>query len=92
MILKLVFDNNSQNVFVPDNTIDICDSFLQKKFLDWVEEQPDCICERGGIIGLSYDENDFVRFINEIYLKDHREKSYVVDNSKHVRIKRVLTF
>ena len=90
MNIELKFDYYSCVVFIPD-VIDIDTKKLQLSFLDWVSDQPECISGKKIMI-LSYDENDFIRYVNDVLLHDVGGKAYKINNSKHRRINGVIKF
>ncbi len=92
MNIELRFDYYSQIIFIPDEYIKNFDT-LQVSFLEWVKEQPDCIIKGpDSSLALSYDENDFVKYVNDVLLKDSREKSYLLRQTKHVKVNRIIKF
>lgn len=92
MSIKIEFDYHSVIVFIPDGYIDnVCK--LQEKFLEWVEEQPNCIIkDSSGVIVLAYDEKDFLKYINEVVLQNTNEKAYFVQNKKQIKVNRTIKF
>ena len=92
MNLELRFDYSSQFVFIPDGYIKNADE-LQMSFLEWVEDQPDCMTQDpGSSLALSYDGTHFVRYVNEVLLKDCGEKAYLLPDVKHGKVNRVIKF
>ena len=92
MNIELRFDYHSQIICIPDNTIkNICD--LQKLFLEWVEEQPDCVIKgHNSKLALSYNENDFLKYINEVILKESDEIAFFIAKTKRIKIDNVIRF
>ena len=92
MNIKIEFDYHSMIIFIPDGYIyDV--GKLQERFLEWVEEQPDCFVKgRSGFIALSYDEKDFLKYINEVILQNTNEKAYFVQNKKHIKVNKIIRF
>lgn len=92
MNIELKFDYHSCVLFIPDDVSVNIDN-VQRDFLEWVFEQPDCIIKgSNNIFALSYDENDFIKYVNGVLLKDSKEKAYKITNTKHSRIQRVIKF
>lgn len=92
MIIKIKFDYHFAIVVIPDKSLSNVNG-LQESFLEWVEEQPDCVIERShGKLALSYNEFDVLRFVNEKLLVNSNEKAYLIKNSKRVKIDRTITF
>lgn len=90
MNIELRFDYYSCVVFIPD-VINIDTKKIQQSFLDWVSDQPECISGKKVMI-LSYDENDFIRYVNDVLLNGIGGKAYKVNNLKHKRINGVIKF
>ncbi len=92
MNIKLEFEYHSCVVFIPDGFIISLDD-MQMTFLEWVSEQLDCIIkDADNLLALSYDENDFIKYANDVLLKDSKEKAYQVKNAERASIHRVLRF
>lgn len=86
MLLELKFDYHSQAMHIPDGFISDLKS-LQMEFLDWVEEQPECIVNSVGKgYAYSYNADDFMRYINDIILKDSAEKAYFVLDEQYRKL------
>lgn len=82
MIIELRFDYYLCALYVPNGVIrDI--STLQKSFFDWVAEQASCInVTSSGNLAYCYDENDFLRYLNDVVLEKYCEKAYFVQPQK----------
>ncbi len=92
MYIELDFDFYSAVVFLPDGMLGKMDD-LQESFLEWVSDQPDCLIELPGhILGLRYNEEDFIKYVNEELLKDYNERAYLVQRQKCIKIHRKLKF
>ena len=80
MNVELRFDYDSRVIYIPDGYVDDV-KILQSSFLDWMQEQPECIvCAPDTQVGYSYNEDDFLRYINNVVLKNSNEKAYFVFN------------
>lgn len=87
MNIKLKFDCYSRNVYIPDGYVTEL-STLKTSFLDWMKQQPECIVELSKKqIGYSYNERNFVKYVNDVILKDSKEKAYFVSPSEKNRCK-----
>ena len=76
MNIELKFDYDSHMVYIPDGYVNDVNS-LQSSFLDWVQQQPECLVYAPNKrIGLSYNQYDFLRYLNSVVLKDSKEKAY----------------
>lgn len=80
MNVELKFDYYSRMIYIPDGYVyDV--KILQSSFLDWMQEQPECIvCAPDTQVGYSYNEDDFLRYINSVVLKNSNEKAYFALN------------
>lgn len=82
MRIELAFDYYSRIIYVPDGYIKDFKQ-LQNSFLEWIQQQPDNIVKApDNRWGYSYNEDDFVRYINIEVLGDSKEKAYVVSSMK----------
>ena len=80
MNVELKFDYYSRMIYIPDGYVDDV-KILQSSFLDWMQEQPECIvCAPDMQMGYSYNEDDFLRYINNVVLKNSHEKAYFIFN------------
>ena len=80
MTVELRFDYDSRVIYIPDGYVDDL-KILQSSFLDWMQEQPECIvCAPDMQVGYSYNEDDFLRYINSVVLKNSNEKAYFALN------------
>ncbi len=82
MNIELKFDHHSRMIYIPDGYIyDL--SELKNNFFDWIQYQQECILEAPDHKqGLSYDEEDFLRYVNNILLEECSEKAYFVSKRK----------
>lgn len=81
MKIELIFDYYSKIINIPDfYTDDIL--ALQEKFLVWASEQKECVSFYNGHIALSYDADDFLKFINVEILKNRNFKAYFITDKK----------
>ncbi len=79
MLLKLRFTYDSYIIHIPDGFVGDLKK-LQFDFLDWMYEQPDCkIFFPSGDYVCTYGPEDFVRYLNEVVLKDVNEVAYLSD-------------
>lgn len=77
MKIILKFDYYSRCIYVPDGYVK--DSLaLQKEFFLWLYDRPEnyAVSSRN-VFSLSYNENDFVQFINETLLCNSNERAYL---------------
>lgn len=82
MYIDLIFDYYSKLLYIPDGYIHDVKT-LQHSFLNWVSQQSECIVLRpGNMVGYSYDENDFIEYINQVVLDNTTEKAYFVLKEK----------
>ena len=80
MKVILKFDYHTNIIYIPDGYIrDLTEVHLN--FFEWLSEQTECCIYKNDMCGLSYDENDFLRYINEEVLEGTSEKAYFVKNS-----------
>ncbi len=71
MNIELKFDYDSSVIYIPDGCVFDAKE-LQQSFLEWMQNQPECIIKSG----YSYNEEDFLRYINNVMLKNSKEKAY----------------
>lgn len=77
MNVELKFDLYSCTIFIPDGYVSDLRK-LQASFLEWVQQQPECIVPApGNQFGFAYNENHFVEYINAVVLEESCEKAYV---------------
>lgn len=76
MNIKLKFDFYTKIIYIPDGYIDNLHK-LQLEFLDWVSRQSECLTDS---CGLSYDAEDFLKYVNDVVLENSREKAYFLQN------------
>ena len=81
MNIELKFDYYSRMIFIPDGHVyDI--KILQSSFFDWMQQQSECIISAPNMqLGFSYNEEDFLRFVNSVVLKNSKEKAYFINKS-----------
>lgn len=93
MKLLLSFEYSSYLVYIPDGYV-YSTRKLQEEFLDWVSDQPECwVNGPGNKAALSYSEEHFLAFVNNVILMESKEKAYLIsDKHKHSRAKAVLRF
>ncbi len=86
MYIKLKFDYYSCNIYIPDCYLNNFEN-LQENFLEWMYEQPECFLNlKSSKIGYSYNENDFIKYLNTVILSDCNEKAYLAKrNIKSVK-------
>lgn len=88
MIIELRFDCYSCNLFVPDGYVHNIND-LQCSYFEWVKEQSDCVAvSPGKQLGFSYNEEDFLKYVNSVILENVNEKAYFVDYPKNIRGKK----
>ena len=82
MNIELKFDYYSCVIYIPDNYIYDVES-LQKSFFEWMQQQPECIIDTPNMQkGFSYNEDDFLKYVNNVILKNEREKAYFVSKAR----------
>ena len=92
MNIKVEFDYHYKIIYVPNGYIENVTK-LQKMFLEWVAEQPECVVnDPSDAIALSYNEKDFLRFINDVILQRTTEKAYFVQKEKRANISMTIKF
>lgn len=92
MNIELKFDYYSKIVFIPDGYVSSIEK-LKLSFLDWVERNPNCILiDPNRSIVLSYNENDFILFLNTEVLKNSNEKAYFLNENKRSKIHGLIEF
>lgn len=88
----LRFDYHCATLHIPDGYVGMGDD-LQKEFLEWVEDQPGCVVKGlNGVLALSYNEVDFLKYTNEVLLKNSKEKAYLLPDSGQVKSDRTISF
>lgn len=76
MNVILKFDYYSCTIYIPDGYIlDL--NKIYADFFEWLYHQPGCIKRVGNTDAFNYNEEDFLRYINEEVLEG-AEKAYVV--------------
>ncbi len=88
MFVKLKFDLHECNVYIPDGCLNNLEN-LQKNFFEWMYEQPECYMEQK--FGYSYNENDFIKYLNTVLLKDYHEKAYLC-SQRQIKTKKTFFF
>ena len=90
MNIELKFDYYSRMIHIPDGYVyDI--NILKCSFFDWMQQQPECIiCAPNMHLGMSYNEEDFLRFINSVILKNSKEKAYYISDQPRPNSKRAV--
>ncbi len=92
MNIELKFDYYSKIVFIPDGYVSSIEK-LKLSFLDWVERNPNCILiDPNYSIVLSYNENNFIQFLNTEVLKNSNEKAYFLNENKRSKIHGLIKF
>ena len=92
MNIKVEFDYHYKIIYVPNGYIENVTK-LQKMFLEWVVEQPECVVnDPSDAIALHYNENDFLKFINDVILQKTNEKAYFVQKEKRANISMTIKF
>ena len=87
MYIKLFFDYYERTVYIPDGYVkDVKE--LQNNFLEWMKEQPYCIVDKKGQSGYSYNETDFLRYLNTVLISGG-EKAYFFDNIQKKKYKTI---
>lgn len=80
---------NAYLLYIPDGYIKNLQE-VYMNFFDWIEEQPDCWTDNGA---RSFDEKDFVRYLNEEVLFECNERAYIMsDNIAETKNITVLKF
>lgn len=92
MNVELKFDYYSRMIYIPNGYVrDV--KILQSSFFEWMQQQSECIVVTSNMqLGFSYNEEDFLRFINNEILKDSKEKAYFIHNQQKNKKKFVITF
>lgn len=93
MNIELKFDYYSRMIYIPDGHVyDM--KILQSSFLEWMQQQPECIVSAPNMqLGFSYNEEDFLRFINSVVLKNSKEKAYFISKpQKKIKKRFVIVF
>ena len=79
MNIELKFDYYSKIMYIPDGYIkDLKEVHLN--FFEWLLDQTKCYTEDN--LELCYNEQDFVRYINQEILNESKEKAYIVKDNK----------
>lgn len=80
MNIELKFDYYSRMIYIPDGYV-YDTKILHSSFFEWVQQQPECIVSAPNKqVGFSYNEEDFLRFINSAVLKNSKEKAYFISH------------
>ena len=79
MKVILQFDYYSNIMYIPDGYIKDLNE-MHMNFFDWLSEQSECYISKNGVCGLSYNEMDFLKYVNEVILKESDEKAYITKN------------
>ena len=82
MYVAVVFDIVTRTVFIPNGFV-ITVKQLQEEFLSWMKEQPECMTAKRNGEGYCFDENTFLKYLNEVVLANSTERAYFVDNIKN---------
>lgn len=78
MILQLEFDADMSYISIPDGVVSDL-KLLEKSFLEWVQSQPSCIEKTSKKYwGLSFSENDFLKYLNTTVLENCNEKAFML--------------
>ena len=81
MKVILRFDYYSKMIYIPDGYIkDLNEMYMN--FFDWLSEQSECYISKNGAWGLSYNESDFLKYVNEVMLKESSEKAYITKSAE----------
>lgn len=76
MNIELKFDYYSRTIHIPDGYIHDLKQ-LQISFLEWMQHQPECIVNTpNNRFGYSYNEDDFLKYVNSVILRNSNEKAY----------------
>ena len=82
MNIELSFDYYSRMIYIPDGIVRDTQE-LQRSFLDWMQQQPECLVATSNMqLGFSYNEDDFLRYINSVILVNSKEKAYFISTQK----------
>lgn len=88
MCIELIFDCRSFLIFVPDGYI-VRLKDIQEDFLEWMQQQQECIANANDRQeGYSYNEKNFLKYINSVVLKESKEKAYFIPSGKKHRRKK----
>ena len=82
MNVYITHDFERHLVYIPDGYTGSMEK-LRDDFLDWVGEQPECILNGG----ICFGHETFLRYLNEVLLKEVNEKAYLVhgvSGNKHI--------
>ena len=91
MFIKLKFEFHECNIYIPDGYLDNLEN-LQKDFLQWMYEQPECyIPTKKNKIVYSYNEYNFIKYLNTVLLKYSHEKAYLC-SKQQIKTKKTLFF
>lgn len=78
MNLLLKFDYYSCVIYIPDGYVANL-SKLQLDFFEWLYDRPECIKKNHrGNVGVSYNQEDFLDYLNNVVLSNSREKAYMI--------------
>lgn len=82
MYIKLCFDYHEKFLWIPDGYINDL-SQIQSEFFEWLYmDGSDVTTDKSGHIALAYDENTFLKFVNDTILKNSSEKAYITNRKK----------
>ena len=85
MNILVKFDGTPFVVYIPDGYVHDL-KLLQNDFLGWIESQPIDRVLPGHKVGLCYNANTFLQYLNEVLLLNSRECAYFVAHSKQKKI------
>lgn len=81
MNITLKFDYYSKIIYIPDGFIkNLNEVYLH--FFEWLSEQSECYIATDDGYALSYNEIDFLKYINEEILVGCNEMAYIVNSVK----------
>ena len=75
VVLKFMYD--IYLLYIPNEYINNLQQ-VYMNFFDWIEEQPNCWDDNGA---KTFDEKDFVRYLNEEVLFDCNERAYIITDN-----------
>ena len=89
--IELKFDYYSKVAYIPDGYIRSVVK-LQMNFFRWVYQQPECmIRDSANRLVCSCNEMDFIRYMNDVVLKDSLDKAYLEDLKRgDKRLKKII--
>lgn len=77
MKINLQFDYHSRIIYIPDGYVnDIRET--QQCFFEWLYEQSEYIIKRENRISFEYNEDVFLKFVNEEILVNSKERAYFI--------------